>query len=271
LATLALAALGLACSPSEPDPPEGRPDDPGPPRIVAVGPELGRLLVELGVARSVVGVDSPSLEIPELARALDLGSAAEPSADLARSLEPELVLALAAEGTPAARFMAELSANGFRAVRLAPRDSNEVVGEIHRVGRLVGRELRAAMLVARFTADVAQIATRRDGRHRLVTAWVIDADPLTVVGGGGLLHELLELAGAENAFHAQADERLPMTAADLRERAPEVVLGPPAVAAQVPDARGVAADPELAALPLLDLPARVAALHAVLYPTEAAP
>lgn len=270
-ALLAALAAGLACGPSGPDPPEGTAPAEAPPRIVALGPELGRVLVELGVGPGVVGVDSPTLAIPELAGAADLGPADALSTDRALGLAPDLVIALAADDTPAARWLAGLEAGGLRAVRLAPRDANEVVAAIHRVGRLVGRELRAAAVAARFTADVARIATERDGQRRLVAAWVIDGSPLTVVGGSGILHELLELAGAENAFHTPEDARIAVDAALVAARAPEVVIGPPEVAAQVPGARAVSIDPRLAQLPLLDLPSRVAALHAVLYPDAAPP
>jgi ABC-type Fe3+-hydroxamate transport system substrate-binding protein len=269
---LTALALGVACSPPATDAPEGTPSETHPPRIVAVGPDLCRVLVELGVGPAVVGVDSPSLAIPALAGAVDLGGPEALSADLAKGLAPDLVLGLAADDTPVSRWLAELEAmEGLHAVRLAPRDSNEVVAAIHRVGRLVGRELRAVALAARLTGDVAQIATRRDGRHRVVAAWVLDAAPLTVVGGSGILHELLELAGAENAFHTPEDERIGVGAAQIAERAPEIVIGPPEIAAQVPGARAVSIDPRLAVLPLLDLPARVEALHTVLYPDAAAP
>jgi ABC-type Fe3+-hydroxamate transport system substrate-binding protein len=146
-----------------------------------------------------------------------------------------------------------------------------VVAAIHRVGRLVGRELRATSLAAQLTAEVARIATERDGRHRTLAVWLVDGAPLTAVGGSGILHELLELAGAENAFHTPEDARIAVDAAQIAARAPEIVIAPPDLAAQVPGARTVSIDPRLAALPLLDLPARVEALHAVMYPDAAAP
>jgi ABC-type hemin transport system substrate-binding protein len=260
------AALALACGPS---PGEEGSREPAPARIVSVGAELGRILVDLGLGPSVVGVDSPSLAAPELAHALDLGEGAALSAELARSLAPELVLVLGGPSDPAAAFAAALAAQGIPAHVLAPRDANGVLDAIARIGRLGGRELRAAALAARLTREVAEVATRRDGLSRLRVAWVIGGEPLVVVGGSGLLHELLELAGAENAFHTPQGERLAVAPAELAARAPDVVLGAPALLPAVPGAQRVAADPALAALPLLDLPARVRALYALLYPAAA--
>lgn len=258
--------LALACEPSAPRPTS----EPTPPRIVSIGAELGQLLVEMGLGPDVVGVDSPTLAIPELAHALDLGEPATPSLDLARGARPELVLVLAAPSEPGEGFAKALEAEGIPAYVFAPRDANEVIAAIHRVGRLVGKELRAETVAARLTREVSEIATLRDGRPRWTAAWVLDGDPLVVIGASGLLHELLELAGAENAFHTPQVDRLTITPAELAASAPDVVLASPPAPA-LPGARSIAIDPALAALPLLDIPARVRALHAVLYPPPAAP
>lgn len=233
---------------------------------MSLGVELGAVLVEMGLGPAVVGVDSPSLAIPELAHALDLGDPTAPSVELARSLRPDLVLVLAAPAAAGAGFARGLEAQGIPAHVLAPQDANEVIASIHRIGSLVGRELRAANVAGRLTRDVSEIATRRDGRPRLSVAWVLEGDPLVVVGASGILHEILELAGGENAFHAPESERLAVTSAELAASAPDVVLAALPDAPIPPGARRVAVDPDLRALPLLDLPARVRALHAALYP-----
>jgi ABC-type Fe3+-hydroxamate transport system substrate-binding protein len=257
--------LALACEPSAPAPP------PEPPRIVSVGAELAALLAEMGLGPAVVGVDSRSFAIPELAHALDLGDPDAPSVELARSVRPELVLVLAAPSGPGADFAEALEAEGIPAYLLAPRDANGVIATIHRVGRLVGRELRAASIAARLTRQVSEIATLRDGRSRLTAAWVLEGDPLVVVGASGLLHELLELAGAENAFHTPQRERLTITSAELVASAPDVVLAPVPSVPVPPGARRIVIDPTLAALPLLDVPGRVRAVHVALYPSATVP
>lgn len=264
-ALLSAVILALACDPSAPGPAR----EPTPPRIVSLGAELGELLVEMGLGPAVVGVDSHSLAIPELAQALDIGDPAAPSVALAHRVRPELVLVLAAPSQPGGSFARALEEEGIPALVLAPRDANEVIATIHRIGRLVGRELRAATVAARLTREVSEIATLRDGRPRLKAAWVLEGDPLVVVGASGLLHELLELAGAENAFHAPERERLTITSAELAASTPDVVLTPPRSDPVLPGARSIAIDPALAACPLLDVPARVRALHAVLYPSQA--
>lgn len=257
--------VALACGPSAP---EGRTDEPPLPRIVSVGPELGRVLVELGLGPRVVGVDSASHAIPELAHAFDLGNRDALSDELARRARPNLVLVLAQASAPEAAFARGFGAQQIPAYVLSPSDANEVIATVHRIGRLVGREQRATVVAARLTREVSEVAILRDGRTRLSAAWVIGRDSLVVVGGSGMLHELLELAGAENAFHTPMETRLDVTTAELSAREPDVVLSAPAFSVAVPGAKSVSVDPGLARLPVLDVPMRVRALHAALYPAE---
>lgn len=238
---------------------------------MSLGDELGAVLVELGVGPAVVGVDSSSRKVPGLAHALDLGDPAAPSSHLAVGLRPELALVLTAPAQPGAAFAEALEAAGVPTRVFAPRDANEVVVAIHSIGRLVGRELRAEAVAARLTREVSEVATLRDGRSRLTVAWVLERDPLVVVGASGLLHEILELAGAENAIHGQQGHRLAVTWEELAAGGPDVVLAPPSADPALPGVRRIAIDPALAALPLLDLPARVRALHTVLYPPSISP
>lgn len=240
------------------------------PLLLSLAPDVSRLLVELGVGARVVGADSASLALPELADAVDLGPAAVDCAGLARALRAELAIGL---GDAQGRALAEaLEAQGVATTLLAPRSANEVIEAVHRLGALLRRETRARTVAARISREVSEIAMRRDGRERLVAAWLLERDPVVVVGGSGLLHELLELAGAENAFHGPQDERIPATPEELSLRAPDVLLDASGVAPGAEDPlqasaqRLVAVPPELARLPALDLVQRVERLHTLLYP-----
>ncbi len=258
------AVLVLACDAAPP----GGSAPAAPQRVASVGPELGALLVELGASAQVVAADSVSRAIPGLARAADLGDPDAPSAARALAAQPDLALVLSGPSAPGAAFAAALEAEGIPAHVLDPRDANEVIAAVHRVGRLLGRELRAEAAAARLARDVSSIATQRDGRTRRRAAWVLEGEPLVVVGGSGLLHEVLELAGAENAFHTPAQDRIEVTPADLVTSAPDVVIAPVGTGVALPGTARVAVDPALAALPLLDVPGRVRALHGALYPTS---
>lgn len=232
--------------------------------------DLSEILVELGVGASVSAADSASLALPQLAGAVDLGPAGEGCLELAGSSRPDHAIVL---GDPRGRALAEaLEQRGIPTAVLDPRSSNEVLEAVHRLGALMHRETRAAAVAARIAGDVAEIAVRRDGRKRLVAAWLLERDPPVVVGATGLLHELLELAGAENAVHATSGERVTLGAGVQMERTPEVWLdstGDPSGARDPLLPAGVRLEPvppELTRLPALDLVERVERLYALLYP-----
>jgi len=248
---------------------------PAPPTIASLSPEVTRLLLELGAAHQIVAADAVSLsslwdENPVLRGAVDLGALANASVEALARLAPDVTIGLA---RPAERaFAAAADARDVRVTLLAPRDANGADAAVLRIGRLVGRETRARSAAARITRDVARIATRRDGLSRRRVALLTGCAPLTAVGGAGLVHEALELAGAENVFHELGREERAITRAELAERAPDVVLDATGrkertrcFEASAGSPRVGAVPEELAFLPALDLLARVETLYGTLY------
>ena len=237
------------------------------PRLLVLSAELARLLVRLDAARLIVGADARSCGVPELASVPSLGSLGDGDVARAVALHPTLVLAPARE--PEGWFADALVARGVPAEVVDPGSVDEVVAVIRMVGELVGQPERARELVDRMRLDISRIAVARDGKPRLRVAWIVDRDPLTVVGTSGLLHELLELAGAENAVHGRGPERLEMRPADLAALRYDLIVDsssgdmvPPVAGGTTPTFR---LPPDTAALPAFDLAERVRLLHGLIY------
>jgi ABC-type Fe3+-hydroxamate transport system substrate-binding protein len=199
---------------------------------------------------------------------LDLGELEDAAVARVLELAPDVTIGLADSRTQA--FAEKLEAAGSRVVLLAPRSANEIDAAVLRIGDLVERDAR--VVAARIARDVSEIAIRRDGRPRLRVALVIRCDPPTVAGGAGLIHETLELAGAENVFHEPGLEERTITRSELVARAPEVVLDASGAVpasrcfdAAASGARVESLPTRLATLPAIDLAARVRSLHEILY------
>jgi vitamin B12 transport system substrate-binding protein len=244
-----------------------------PQRIVSLSPDVSRILLDLGVAGQIVAADSASYEILDSSDFLDLGALEPTAAELVLQLDPDVTIGLADRRSR--DFAKNLEALGIVVTLLTPRDANQADAAMLRIGVMVRREIRAQMLSAHNARDVAQISTRRDGRSRLHVAFVIGCDPLVVAGGAGLVHEILELSGADNVFHDEGFDRRTVSQVDLAERAPEVVLdatgrdaGSRCFDATPWRARVRSVPMELATLPSLDLLARVREVHAILYSRE---
>lgn len=236
------------------------------------------MLVALAVLGCGGEADSerPAVPAPPVARppiALVSGGLDELIAELglaARVVDGAAPLALGLATSDAGPRAAALRAAGADVHLFDPRSANDVTRTIRAIGALAGVETRAQAVVARLQGDVAAVAGARDGQHRVRVAWLLDGDPLAAVGGSGLLHEMLELAGAENAFHLEGETRVATDAAAVAALAPEVVLvGAQRAGAVFGAARVIAAPAELSRLPTLDLVARVRALHALFYPPDA--
>jgi ABC-type Fe3+-hydroxamate transport system substrate-binding protein len=241
--------------------------------IVSLSPEVSRILLELGVGGEVVAADAASGDLPGIGDPVDLGELEDASVARVAELAPDVAIGLADARTRA--FALKLEALGIRVILLAPRNANEVDAAVLQIGDLVAREMRARVLAARTVREVSEIATRRDGRSRLRVAFVIRCDPPTVVGGAGLIHETLELAGAENVFHEPGLEERTITGSELAERAPEVVLDASGADPASPcfdetawGARTETLPTRLATVPAMDLVARVRSLYEILYPGE---
>jgi iron complex transport system substrate-binding protein len=243
--------------------------EPAGPGLVVLSPDVARVLIDLELAGSVTGADDRSRTLPGLGQATSLGALDDRAADRVVGLEPDLVLGLAGELERG--LAAELAARGVRVELFDPRSMDEVVGAIRRLGELVGRQERAYELTRRMLLDVTRTAVLRDGKPRLTIAWVIDRDPLTVVGGNGLLHQVLELAGAENVLHGMNDSQVTLDESGLAALRYDAIVDaaggetPPAGDGTVPT---LELAPDLAALPAFDVTRRVRILHELLYPAE---
>jgi ABC-type Fe3+-hydroxamate transport system substrate-binding protein len=256
---LLAAALTEGCEAGPSPQPTPSPEERRPLGIVSLTPEVDRVLQDLGVADEIV------------ADAGDLGELDPAAAARVAGLAPDLVIGLA--DARSRGFAEQLEALGIHAVLLAPLSANQVDASVLRIGELVARETRARVVAARIAREISEIATSRDGRSRRRVALLVRCQPLTVVGGAGLVHETLELAGAENVFHEPGIQERVITPSELAQRGPEIVLDASGAGAPLacPGAASSGARVEplparLAALPAIDLVARVRSLHQILYP-----
>ena len=261
---LLIASVGLAaCDVDVPAPDRGA-------QVLVCGEEIARLVVAMGAGSSVLGADSASRSHTGLSAVADLGDSCEAAPALAPSIGVDVTLLDGSVPGLADRLFAQ----GVHFRVLAPTTLNGVLDSYRELGSLLAMESRALILSARITRGISAIAVRRDGKTRLRVAWILDPDADTgswhAVGASGILHELLELAGAENAFHESLTASHLASEKELVRAGAEVVLADTGSTAlrNLGLAAEVRAVPRaLRRLPILDPLARVEALHAILYPS----
>lgn len=247
-----------------------RPAAPAAPlRIVSLSPELSRLIVEFGLATEIVGVDAASRSLPELESAADLGELESLDVSVVAALKPNFVFVLGEEKQiPVAVALRE---RGIPLYVFNPTSSNAVIQSIQDLGIILDRKEHAQSAVRRLTQETSKIATERDGEKRPSVAWILQRDPLIVVGNRGLLHEILELAGGEIALHQFPGERIEVSLDVLAAGNPDLILDSTPQGRREPIAMGVRTEvlpTSISELPTLDILGRIQIIHKLLYPPQ---
>jgi iron complex transport system substrate-binding protein len=194
-------------------------------RVVSMNPSLTRIVVALGARDVLVGVDEVSARAePAVAALPRVGGLYSPSLEAVAALRPDLVVLV--PSAEQREFRARLEALGVEVLGLAPDPVgfDDVLAAIETLGRRVGREdaARARGDAIRRTRDAVRRATA--GRPRPRAVFVLQREPLFVVGRGSFLDEMLGLAGAEN-LGAALGEPWPRASLEwLVAQAPDVLL-----------------------------------------------
>jgi iron complex transport system substrate-binding protein len=192
-------------------------------RIVSMNPSLTRILVALGARDDLVGVDDFSARAePGVARLPRVGGLYAPSLEAVVALRPDLVVLVPSVEQRA--FRARLEGLRIPVLVLDPVTFDDVLDTIAELGRRVGRDAAARERIAaiRRTRDAVERAVADLPHPRAV--FVLQREPLFVVGRGSFLDDMLGYAGAHN-LGAELGQRWPRASLEwLVAAAPEVVL-----------------------------------------------
>jgi len=178
--------------------------DPAPKRIISLAPSLTETLFSLGLGDRVVGV-TRYCDYPEEAKnCTQLGGILDPNLELILALKPDLVVLLTAHKDLETR----LKKVGLRTLS-TPHQSLE---DIHRTIELVGKACHAQKEAEALLEDLANRRTAikklrsTNPTPNILVVLGRDADTnsfegMYLAGGKGFYHELIELAGANNAWN----------------------------------------------------------------------
>ncbi len=214
---LVLALLGGASARAEVQAPARR--------IVSLNPSLTRILVAIGAREALVGVDDFSARAePAVAALPRVGGLYAPSLEAVVALAPDLVVLVPSveqEG-----FRDRLAGLGFAVLALAsdPVSFDGVLAAIETLGQRTGHEAAARARIEAIERARRTVRRATAGRARPRTVFVLQREPLFVVGRGSFLDEMIGLAGGEN-LGAALGEPWPRASLEwLVAQAPEVLL-----------------------------------------------
>ena len=199
---------------------------PAPPqRIVSLVPSVTETLFAIGAGPRVVGVSSFDHFPPEVQRLPRVGALMDPDVERILSLRPDLVVAYASQED----LLAQLGRAGIRVFPYKHAGLADVRTTTEQLGDWLGLRPDADRVVAGIEAGLAGVRDRVRGLGRPKTMLVIGREPqslraISVSGGFGFLHDLLEVAGGANVFGDVKRESLNVSTETILARAPEVIV-----------------------------------------------
>ena len=201
-------------------------------RIVSLIPATTELLFALGAGERVVGrthwCDYPA----EAAQRPDLGNGMEPNVEAVVAARPDLVLLYRSGVNRGA-------AERLRALRIPVLElATDRVADLDRIIGLLGRALglanRADSLTVAIRRDLAAATVPRDSVAAPRVFILVWDRPAMTLGRGSFLSELLERAGARNAFDDLPSSSGQVSIEAVAARDPDFILatsaGDPAMA-----------------------------------------
>jgi iron complex transport system substrate-binding protein len=221
-------------------------------RVVTVGGPVTEIAFALGAGDRVVGVDTSSV-YPERVTALpQVGYQRSLSAEGVTALSPDLVIASADAGPPAA--LEQLRAAGVR-VAVMPNVStiDEAARRIEAVGTALGLAAAGRELAGRVRGDAGRARERccavvTHAAPRAALVYARGGGTVMLAGTGTPAVAMLELAGARNAVSGFTGFK-PISPESLVEAAPDILVIPSRSLASLGGESGLLAIPGVADTP----------------------
>ena len=166
-------------------------------RVVSLIPSLTESSFEVGGGEFLVGATRFATFPKEAARLPRVGSYISLDVEKIVKLQPQLCLA-AKDGNPKAA-VEKLEALGIPVYVFDPKNLEDVVDTVARLGEIYGTEAQANVLVAGYRQRLNWVARQiEEVKVRPRVFFQIDAQPIFSAGADTFLHQLLIRAGAIN-------------------------------------------------------------------------
>jgi iron complex transport system substrate-binding protein len=197
-------------------------------RIISLAPSVTEILFAIGAGPQVVGRTTACNYPPEVVSLPTIGgfSAKSISIEAILDLEPDLVVA----GTRSQKdVVAALEGQGITVFTLAPESLADIEAGIETLGEITNNRASAQKVVVDMQSRIAAVTEKVNtipAEKRLRVFYEVWHEPLTTTTHGTFIGELLKLSGAVNIFDDLAGTYPEVSAEQILELDPQVILGP---------------------------------------------
>jgi iron complex transport system substrate-binding protein len=196
-----------------------------PARIISLVPAATEMLFAIGAGPRVVAVSSFDREPPEVAQLPRVGALVDPDVERILSLTPDLVVVYGSQ-RDLVRQLDRASIPQFSYVHGSLAD---ILTTIRALGARTGNAAEADRVASDINRALADIRQRVMGLTRPRAMLVFGREPgalrnLYASGGLGFLHDILDVAGADDVFADIHRESIQATTEIILARAPDVIV-----------------------------------------------
>lgn len=199
-----------------------------PMRIVSLAPSVTEILFAIGAGPQVVGRTKFCNYPPEVMSLPEIGgfSAKSISVEAILDLQPDLVVA---GSKSQGDVVSALESRGVTVFVLAPETLTDIETGIMMLGEITGNVTESTGLVVDMQTRIKAVTAKVNtipAEKRLRVFYEVWHEPLTTTSGGTFIGELLTLAGATNIFNNLAETYPKVSAEQIIESDPQVILAP---------------------------------------------
>ncbi len=193
-----------------------------PKRVVSLAPSITEMLFAIGAGEAVVGV-TEWCDYPPEARTRTRVGDSRPNLEAILALRPDLVLGFATVRDDELETLRRLKIPLFT---MEVASLEHIYVHIQTLGRMLRRVREADALVHAMRTDMRAIGAKTGAVPAPRVLYVLYEQPFLTVGPGSFIHQLLELAGADNVAKdtGQAWPRISMEV--VLRKDPEILLFP---------------------------------------------
>lgn len=192
-------------------------------RIVSLCPSLTELVYDLGRGQALVGRTKFCVHpADQVTRVESVGGTKNPKVTRIVELAPDLVLLNEEENR---REDADaLLAAGVRCHVSFPRNAEDTADMVRSIGRALERPMEADRIAGSIARNAAEVRSRAAARPAVRYAYLIWRRPWMTISDDTFIAAMLSLAGGVNVFGAHAERYPEITAQELVQQEPELVL-----------------------------------------------
>ena len=165
--------------------------------MIALYGAFNEIFLALGAGDLLVARTAADGDLPELAGLPAIGTHMRPNAELVLAQRPDVVLQLAGRSEALAQTES-LRALGLKVLTFDVNSFARLFEVTETLGRLAGREEKAAALVAGWKKRLEALRARNAGKPAARVFYEVRYPNLLAAGRGGISSEILALAGGEN-------------------------------------------------------------------------